>query len=764
MTDISDLYPSSPADVPADYTSPTGRYQAQVLLVLLCLFVFVVAYLALTVGTAYLCYYCFAKLAEPEPSVVATATPPSSPPQKTRSGRSTPSGRNTRSSRSEKPVFWLLVGGVTSGLICLFFLKGLLKRSRSDPGVRVEVNEQEQPVLFAFISRLCRDTRSAFPHRIFLVPDVNAAVAFDESFRNLLFPSRKNLIIGLGLVNRLNLTEFKAVLAHEFGHFSQNSMKLGSYVYTANRVVADMVYGRDWLDDVVATMRRIDIRIAVFAWAFTAILWTLRKGLEMMFRGINFANVSLSRQMEYNADLVAVSVTGSDPLIFALGRLDFASETLGQAWNDLKTAADHGHFSRDLYFHQTRAAEYLRSRRTDAKLGEVPALPDNPNETVQVFKPEDISVPTMWATHPANHDRELNAKRRYLRGPQDERSAWELFADQATVCEAVTLQVYVKARKEEPQFLEEPEEVQAFIDTEHAETTYDPRYCGVFDNRYIKPGDIADRSAEVIRGEFEMPERLAAAHARLIDGSLLERMKAHHARHDEVNRLAGIVHGAVALTNQDFEHRGNRFGRADAPRLLKEVETELERDYEWMHKLDGEMFRIHYAMARQLGGAEGKQLEDWYRFHLAVQELRATLVSHSNHVQETLTHIAGQREIAAHEFQNALGVLQDAHHTLYLQLKRATDLHLPALANVTAGDPLRPLLFKQKLIRKLPDNARSLDGAWIQEFMNQLGEVIDKSARILFKSLGGLLRSQERLADEWKMRYATEPSPAKHDG
>ena len=148
----------------------------------------------------------------------------------------------------------------------------------------------------------------------------------------------------------------------------------------------------------------------------------MRKGLELLFRGINFAHASLSRQMEYNADLVAVSVTGSDPLVFALARLDFAGDSLGQAWTDLTAAADHGRFTRDLYYHQTQAAEFLKVRRNDPTLGEVPRLPDDPTQTVQVFKPEDTSVPKMWATHPSNHDREVNAKQRYFRGPVDDRS------------------------------------------------------------------------------------------------------------------------------------------------------------------------------------------------------------------------------------------------------------------------------------------------------------------------------------------------------
>ena len=34
-------------------------------------------------------------------------------------------------------------------------------------------------------------------------------------------------------------------------------------------------------------------------------------------------------------------------------------------FTDVTTAADHGHFTRDLYYHQTKAADYLRARRND---------------------------------------------------------------------------------------------------------------------------------------------------------------------------------------------------------------------------------------------------------------------------------------------------------------------------------------------------------------------------------------------------------------
>ena len=58
----------------------------------------------------------------------------------------------------------------------------------------------------------------------------------------MFFPVRKNLQIGLGLVNIVSVSEFKAVMAHEFGHFSQRSMKVGSYVYNVNKVIFNMLY------------------------------------------------------------------------------------------------------------------------------------------------------------------------------------------------------------------------------------------------------------------------------------------------------------------------------------------------------------------------------------------------------------------------------------------------------------------------------------------------------------------------------------------
>ncbi len=651
-------------------------------------------------------------------------------------------GRQPSRSKGDSSSFWLVILGICSALLCLFLVKGLFKRQPVDRSLQVPISETEQPILFAFIRQVCRDTGAPRPRHVFLTAEVNAAVFYHSSFLSLFLPTRKNLLIGLGLVNRLNLSEFKAVLAHEFGHFSQKSMKLGSYVYMANRIIADIVFGRDWLDDLVAAIRGFDIRIAVFAWGFTGILWGVRKALQGVFKAINFANSSLARRMEFNADLVAVSVSGSDALIHGLARLDFANESLMFAWRDLTAAADHGLYSRDLFHHQTKAAEYIRELRKDPRLGEPPPLPAD-GRPVQVFQPGDEGVPLMWATHPSNYDREQNAKRHYLRCPLDERPAWALFEDGAVAREKVTRRFYEVARKVKNPALQAPEAVQAFIDNEHAETTYHPRYHGMYDDRYIQPGQVGDRGE---LGQLDAAA-LTESQARLYDEGLKTRMEACQKRRGEYQLLAGLVSGSLELKGKDFPFRDSKYVAADAPRLLQQVEKELDQDYEWLANVDRQVYRIHGEMARQLGDNVRAELEERYRFHVALQAILGELTGHSREVQATLAHFSGRRELSQEEFHHLRDVFDRAHQALGEKVAAAGALHLPALKNVSAGEPLGPFLLGRPLVRG--PSRSSVDGKWVNAFMEQVGEVIDKAGRIHFKSLGGILALQERIAEQW---------------
>ena len=210
------LYPPTIQGVPAGLTIPSKAYRRQVVIVLLSLFVFIVFYLSLIVGSSWAVVYSILQ--------ATNATVDSY-------------------GHSNSGSYWMLA--IVMGVLFLFLVKALFKWRKQKDEMRLEINVRQHPELFEFIRKICADTKAPFPGKVFLTPEVNAAVFYDSSVLSLIMPVKKNLLIGLGLVNGVNLSEFKAVIAHEFGHFSQSSMRLGSYVYMANRVIYDLVYQRD---------------------------------------------------------------------------------------------------------------------------------------------------------------------------------------------------------------------------------------------------------------------------------------------------------------------------------------------------------------------------------------------------------------------------------------------------------------------------------------------------------------------------------------
>jgi Zn-dependent protease with chaperone function len=725
MTPVALVYPPSPAGVPANLTSTSWRYRWQVLVVLTSLFVFLLLYLGMIGGAAYL--FGFALLypvAEEDPGTLA----------------------------------WKGLGLLGSGLLLFFLLRGLFRRSQADPDLLVQVREADQPLLFAFLRRLCAELNAPFPHHVFLSPEVNAAVFANTSILSLFLPARRNLLVGLGLVNALNLTEFKAVLAHEFGHFSQKSTRLTRYVYTANPVMADLVYRRDVLDRLVARAGEVllqtaavDVRLflllAVLALPLVlplGSLWFFRLLLESLYKGINFESRALLRQMEFNADLVAASVTGSDAPVHVLVRLLFATETLDFTRDELAGAADHGVYTRDLFYHQSRAADYLRQCLKDPRRGEPPPLPEDPSVPTRVFRPEDTHVLAMWATHPPNHEREQNLKCRYIRSTFDTRPAWVLFQDPDSVRVRVTERFY-RALSDAPGEVpvSDPETVQAVIEEERTEATYAPCYRGAYDDRYIEPGDV-DAMATYAEQEPWDADRLSRVQAALFDDELVRWIEEHRRRRQEYEALAAVP------MRVDFEFRGRRYPPGDARRVRSEVRRELDADDRHWAELDRNVFLVHYHRARAPDRALSRELVERYRFHLAVQTILKPLSGQQDWVEYVLQFLAGANQVTEDQYGEIVNGALRAHEVLRQCLAAANGLTLPELKHVTAGRSLGEFLLSRRTVADFHLDEQALRPKQLvrslYRFAQQLGEIRDRLRRVHFKSLGGLLALQETIA------------------
>src|SRR5687768_5181665 len=211
MNSTPNSYRPNPKQVPADLTELNWPYFLRALFVLGTLTVFVAIYLGMIAGCGYLCYASVNALRQPAEFVTSSTK---------FDNRGRPVAQkdqpNALTRVLRKHIFLPIVMLLASGLLIFFLVKGFFKSGHNEKQIQVEITEEKQPNFFAFIRQLCKDTGAPMPAKVFLVPDVNAAVVYNRSPLSLFLPTSKNLIIGLGLVNRLNLSEFKAVVAHEF--------------------------------------------------------------------------------------------------------------------------------------------------------------------------------------------------------------------------------------------------------------------------------------------------------------------------------------------------------------------------------------------------------------------------------------------------------------------------------------------------------------------------------------------------------------------
>lgn len=713
---VAGLYPAAPAQVPAELTAPTTEYKLHVAVMVVSIIAFLSVYGAMLAGLGWVLFHTW--------EVIRNGDPHAEP-------------------------FWWVVASVLSSMLLVFMLKGLFKRNKMDKDSLLEIDEHDEPRLFAFLRTLSAETGAPFPKRVYLSRDVNAAVFYDSSLLSLLLPVRKNMVIGLGLVNALNLSELKAVLGHELGHFSQKSMRLGRWVYVANQVLGDMIWGRDAWDRFIDKGTRVDIRIAVFFWVLKGIVWLMRKLLGLLFKAINFVHLALQREMELAADRVAVSVAGSDAIVHALLKAEFADACMDLTARELLHAADHGWYTDDLYFHQERSPEYLRRVSQKPDWGLPPPLPADPWQWAIVFEKEEFSAPHMWASHPSSHDRELGAKEVYLRSHIDERSAWLLFRDAAALRKRMTRHAVARVHGEVA--LKPAEEIQAFVDGERAETTFDPRYHGMYEDRFISPGDPDEAFAHA-SAEPRAAGDLAALYQELWGPDLATFMGKLKERQKEAERLGMFLAGAGG---KSLAFRGEELRKGDAQEALESVGGDIEGIEGELEQLDRRVLEIHLQLALGVAGGGELELLQRYRFQVACQAMfqRTTMIGQM--VTPHLEVLGEGRQLSEDEVNRLYQALKEAHGILSAILAQAGKLELPDLAHIEQGDFY---LLKDALIDDTPLYTQALDGEWIGGFLGQIGEVRDKLRRLHFKSLGRLVTLQERIALEWHQKMGFDGS------
>ena len=556
---ISIDYPATPSGVNESVLKPSSQFKQEVLRVLLAIILFILTYLLLmttAIGFAMVCAVGGFLLV------------------------------------SSFPNFLTLTVGIGLfglGVMVIFFLfKFLFKRNKTDRSHLIELSESDQPELFSFIRTLTQETQSQFPKKIYLSSEVNASVFYDSGFWSMFLPIRKNLQIGLGLVNSVNLSEFKAILAHEFGHFSQKSMKLGSYVYNVNHVIYNMLYDNEGYGRTLESWASISGYFAFFANITIKIVAGIQWVLQKVYAVVNKSYMALSRQMEFHADAVSAYVSGSDHLVSSLRRLELSDASYNRLLEYYEQMRVRNLKPDNIYPQHLWIMKHVAEQHGILVENELPHVNGN---SFAASSKSRLVIKDQWASHPSIDDREAHLRKLNIPAERTIASAWTIFKDPYSLQKRMTEKLYAQV-----QFEQTPETLD--IDLFHKMYNADAekyqlnnRYKGFFNYRHISTVTLKNLAPVEEKSLEEILDESTLSLPYEIDG-----LKS------DLHNLNLIRQKEIPV--KEFEFAGNRFRRSHSSQVITGLEAELSRAENALIERDRKVVSFFIDAASRHGQAE----------------------------------------------------------------------------------------------------------------------------------------------------------------
>ncbi len=446
---------------------------------------------------------------------------------------------------------FILGGGLMGvGVLVFFFLiKFLFDVNKTDVSGSIEVTAADQPELVAMVYAIADEAQAPKPKKIFISHDVNACVFYNSSFWSMFLPVRKNLMIGLGLVNALNKSELQAVIAHEFGHFSQRSMKLGSFVYHVNHIIYNMLFRNDGFGKGIQTFSQVHFIFYLFARITIWIVQGIQYVLRQMYKLVNLSYMGLSRQMEFHADLVAANVSGSNNIISALQRIETADHCYHATLEGYNKLIKQDKVASDFYADHQAVLHHFVQAHEEIK-GEEAVLPR-------------VNIKDQWASHPTTPERKAYLDQFNLAGPVDPTPAWSLFNNAEQLKQELTRFFYRDIDGLEQKTPLQPADFADFYQAEQRNYTLPKVFGRYYDNRSVQPFDLA--AARLLPAADNFFELFTPV-TRQLPATVL-------GLRNDITLLKAIESKEVTTGSFDFD--GTKYKRNEAAGIRETLEAEL---------------------------------------------------------------------------------------------------------------------------------------------------------------------------------------------
>lgn len=203
-------------------------------------------------------------------------------------------------------------------VIAATMLWSLIPRREEFTAPGLLLDRTRHPRLFAEIDSIAAALKEPVPRDVYLIGDANAFVADRGGVMG--FGSRRIMGLGLPLLSTMTVSQFRAVLAHEFAHYYGGDTSLGPWVYRTKSSIVRVFEN-------VGSVRPL-ARIAVLAAMYLVVTTLLKWYFVGFLRISNF----VSRRQEYRADELASLIAGRQNLIDGLQAIHRAAAVWPAYW------------------------------------------------------------------------------------------------------------------------------------------------------------------------------------------------------------------------------------------------------------------------------------------------------------------------------------------------------------------------------------------------------------------------------------------------
>lgn len=324
-------------------------------------------------------------------------------------------------------IFTVLVPAFVGTILILFLLYPLWPSGRSPKPFQLD--RKKNAHFYRAIDSLAKSIGVPAPKYIELIPEPNAAAGPTKGLISLAKGELK-LVLGLTLIGGSNLQQLMGIIAHEFGHFSQKYAMFSYHVINrVNRWMGECAFGQDeWHERLERWSEEWESEIGQICLFFAFVMINLVRFIfTQLFKLSLRLTLSMSRQMEFDADRYEVQLTGSKQ--YRQNTLNLRK--LNKAWYEIMEMNYYALHEKDLLLRNMPSAAIARSDQYSTYV--VKQLEESLSDEQTQF----------WDSHPADQERITHAEnlneagRLHLSTP-----AKDCIADFELLCEQLTKYFY----------------------------------------------------------------------------------------------------------------------------------------------------------------------------------------------------------------------------------------------------------------------------------------------------------------------------------